>query len=105
MGLFSFFSCQTTREENILLYETNNQDLIKEVFMRELKHEEMKKRGCTYCADHKRKRQIGTGLNYEKKKDLCPYHECPYHELDECDTYAEYLKSKGLKKLGSFDLE
>lgn len=42
---------------------------------------EVKKRGCWYCTDFKRK---------------CPHAECPYHELDGFKTYEEYLK-KGKK--------
>lgn len=48
---------------------------------------EMKKRGCHYCADFKRR---------------CPHEVCPYHELDNVKTYDEYLKKgekNGLVKL------
>ena len=49
--------------------------------MRILSDQEKIKRGCGYCAH-----VDGT------VKKVCPYDECHYHELDEFDTYSEYLK-------------
>lgn len=57
--------------------------------MRILPYSEKIKRGCTYCAF------VGKTLGDDgKPKDSCPYKECPYHELDNFDTYTEYLKEK-----------
>lgn len=43
-----------------------------------------KKRGCHYCLD-----------KVWGKYSLCPHAECPYHELDQHDTYQDFLKSTG----------
>ena len=62
--------------------------------MRILPTQEEIKRGCDYCAHVN---DYCAHVNDTVKK-VCPYDECPYHELDEFDTYSEYLKrllSKG----------
>lgn len=62
--------------------------------MRELEREEVKKRGCMYCAD-----QVSPTREYRRR---CPHDECPYRELDGFETYDEYLKKSkkgGLARL------
>ena len=54
--------------------------------MRWLSHDERVKRGCAFCTDVKNDK-IGTG-----SVQFCPYRECPYHEMDEFETYTQYLK-------------
>ena len=55
--------------------------------MRYLKEKEQKKRGCSCCLDAVMKKSY-----YGFVSRHCPFDECPYHELDEYDTYREYLK-------------
>ena len=52
--------------------------------MRELFLSEITQRGCKYCADKKR-------VLDERKISQCPHDECPYHELDNVETYGEYI--------------
>lgn len=67
--------------------------------MRKIHNEDARKRGCRWCAD---------SLKPEGRKGrMRPYDECPYHELDQFESYREYLKSvkddpvsKFLKLLG-----
>ena len=54
--------------------------------MRKLSKNEVEKRGCEYCMDYKFKT-----LGHEQS---CTFDACPYHELDDYDTYDDYLKSK-----------
>ena len=52
---------------------------------REIRDTERMQRGCHYCID---------SITPIKKINLhrgCPYEECPYHELDDVQTYGEYL--------------
>ena len=49
--------------------------------MRLISKEEWKQRGCAYCLDH--------------KKHSCKHDECPYRELDNVETYDEYLENNG----------
>ena len=49
--------------------------------MRIISEKEWKQRGCAYCLDHKKKQ--------------CKHDECPYHELDNVETYEEYMDSIG----------
>lgn len=42
------------------------------------------KRGCHYCLD-----------KIKGKYSRCPHMVCPYHELDQYDTYQDFLKSTG----------
>lgn len=61
--------------------------------MRFLTVKETKKRGCSYCIDHR------NGSNRVKVKPgwthlKCIYDSCPYHELDKYRTYKDYLNSK-----------
>lgn len=48
--------------------------------MRKLGKKEKKKRGCLYCLD--------------RKSGKCKHDECPYRELDEYESYNDYLKSE-----------
>ena len=48
--------------------------------MRKITNEEIKKRGCKWCTEH--------------KGGKCKHKKCPYHELDNYDTYDEYLNSQ-----------
>ena len=43
------------------------------------------KRGCEYCTDFKKNKNIGS---------RCKYNKCPYKELDGFKTYEDYYKSK-----------
>ena len=54
--------------------------------MRKLSKDEVEKRGCEYCMDYKFKT-----LGHQQS---CKFDACPYHELDDYDTYDDYLKSK-----------
>lgn len=51
--------------------------------MRFLKQNEIRKRGCKYCADKK-------GV----KRMQCPYKKCPYTVLDKYKSYGAFLLSK-----------
>ena len=62
--------------------------------MRILSTQEKIQRGCAYCA------YIQMEEVNEVVKKVCPYDECPYHELDEFDTYSEYLKKRREKDVG-----
>ena len=55
--------------------------------MRKLSKDEVKKRGCEYCMDSNKFKTLG----YQRS---CKYDACPYHELDDYDTYDDYLKSE-----------
>ena len=61
----------------------NNRKGIQQV--RILSEQEKIKRGCDDCA------HVQNDIINHKVKKVCPYDECPYHELDEFDTYSEYL--------------
>lgn len=54
--------------------------------MRTIHIDRKKKRGCGYCLDF-----IPCEKMLGRKKSKCPYDECPYHELDEVNTYDEYV--------------
>lgn len=45
---------------------------------------EKKKRGCFYCLDYKSRHG----------KRVCIHEECPYHELDDFESYNDFIKSK-----------
>ncbi len=49
--------------------------------MRIVPEKERRQRGCQYCLDHKGRK--------------CKHEECPYHELDDVETYEEYLEKEG----------
>lgn len=51
--------------------------------MKKLTNKEIKKRGCKYCSAFCKDR-------YENK---CKHNVCPYPELDNYDTYNDYLKA------------
>lgn len=77
--------------------------------MRALDKKEMTKRGCVYCMDVAKECFPDT-LHPKCKKWACPYEECPYHELDDFDSYSQYLKSSeasSLKRIlhAMFDIE
>lgn len=64
-----------------------------------LKENEYSKRGCEYCADnaghgHKIFKYKSKRKSYLAVTIKCPYDECPYHELDDFDSYADYLDSQ-----------
>lgn len=57
--------------------------------MRKIHLDRKHKRGCGYCLDL---------IPWEKivnkaRPSKCPYDECPYHELDDVNTYEEYVDS------------
>lgn len=56
--------------------------------MRVLHKKEIVQRGCAYCLDAVMKVSY---LGYRARH--CPFSECPYRELDEYDTYKDYLKN------------
>lgn len=49
--------------------------------LRLISEKEWKQRGCEYCLDH--------------QKHSCKHDECPYHELDNVETYEEYMQNMG----------
>lgn len=53
-----------------------------------LKENECRKRGCLFCADGKKTNKYNAVLIE------CPYDTCPYHELDDFDSYEDYLDSQ-----------
>ena len=55
--------------------------------MRKLTFAEGKKRGCVYCRDVKKAAENRRQYLY------CPHSECPYTELDNYNTYSDYLKA------------
>jgi len=65
--------------------------------MREIDREEKVKRGCEYCKDitkKKKKKFYGKAATpHLVIGEYCPYDECPYKELNNHDTYGEYLKN------------
>lgn len=52
---------------------------------------ETRKRGCFYCAD--------LVAEYVPKRKshtrICPHDECPYHELDDFESFEQYVKAQG----------
>ena len=70
--------------------------------MRELTREESNKRGCRFCRNIRRvKGYKKEGSKWPIRLFVCPFDECPYHELDEHETYDDYLDSNVGK--GSID--
>lgn len=61
--------------------------------VRVVKLQEKKQRGCQYCMDMKR---VRLGKYYCTG---CPYPECKYHELDNYETYEEYMESEDCRIL------
>lgn len=59
--------------------------------MRELDGREMRKRGCADCVFAKKK-----GWRY-----LCKRRKCPFRELDNYETYSDFLQSKDAPELSS----
>jgi endonuclease I len=55
--------------------------------MRQLTFEEKQKNGCEYCGD---------SIRTTKKTHLCPYESCKYQELEEHETYTDYLEANDL---------
>lgn len=53
--------------------------------MRAVSKEERDKRGCLYCHDYKKR----YGLRE------CKHDKCPYRELDEFETYEDYVNANG----------
>lgn len=71
--------------------------------MRFLENDEINKRGCKECTHvykHRQVKQYEGGAKHIVVCKYCPYVKCPYTELDDFDTYEDYLKS--LKKKGAF---
>lgn len=62
--------------------------------MRILTPQDKLKRGCLYCLHVYKEEKDGV------VKTICPHDECPYHELDEFDTYSEYLRKRREKDVG-----
>jgi hypothetical protein len=54
--------------------------------MRRLRKKCIVQRGCDYCLDRIPPAELGD-------VSRCPHFVCPYHELDEAESYKEYLKS------------
>jgi hypothetical protein len=67
--------------------------------MRQIRKEEKKQRGCDYCENVIPPNVSGKAIRQ------CPYDECPYHELDEAESYNEYLKKYGDVNIGKFLLK
>lgn len=65
----------------------------KKMQVRVVKLPEKKKRGCEYCMDMKKTRMGKANVTG------CPYPECKYHELDNYETYEEYMKSEDCRIL------
>ena len=65
--------------------------------MRRLSKVEQHKRGCRYCRLVSKERS-GDGIF-----TVCTLDECLFHELDEHETYTDYLKvlygNKGMKEI------
>lgn len=61
--------------------------------MRKIHNEDARKRGCRWCAD---------SVKPEGKLRKCPYDECPYHELDNCESFNEYLKNTATDNVAEF---
>lgn len=62
--------------------------------MRFVKNAERSKRGCAYCTDTER--VFHQKKNGKKKfRMACIHNKCPYHELDNVNTYGEYIRSYG----------
>lgn len=59
--------------------------------MRKIHNDERRQRGCAFCADALVVQRRGGKRN----ERMCPHDECPYRELDEFETYGDYLKAKG----------
>lgn len=76
--------------------------------MRVLGKREMYKRGCEFCLDCAKKKAEPDSVF---RSYVCIHDECPYHELDNHDSYTQYLKHKkgkqGLKEtvIRMFDIE
>lgn len=66
--------------------------------MRALDKKEMAKRGCECCKDIA-KDYFPEMPNPTFRKWACPHEECPYDELDDFDSYSQYLKSLGPNSL------
>lgn len=63
--------------------------------MRYLEKNEMHQRGCDLCTSLIRKHGI-SGDNREVSK-ACPYEICPYEEMDEFESYTNYMNSDKAK--------
>lgn len=60
--------------------------------MRLLTRNEIIKRGCWYCMDHKMAK-FDYASKKEKFLDICAHPNCPYGELDNYRTYADYMRN------------
>ena len=66
--------------------------------MHEVSKEEQEKRGCRYCTKLTRVRGVSDNGNiYTAYTYICPFAKCPYRDLDNFETYDEYLESLGVK--------
>lgn len=66
--------------------------------MRKLDDGVIKKRGCKYCLDLRKKKETVTkddGGFYERTAAMCIYDQCPYTVLSKFNTYEQYFKSLG----------
>ena len=61
--------------------------------VRVVKLQEKKQRGCQYCMDMTKTRVGRANVTG------CPYPECKYHELDNYETYEEYMESEDCRIL------
>lgn len=59
--------------------------------MRLLTRNEIIKRGCWYCMEHKRAK-FDHDCKQEKFLHTCAHQNCPYRELDKYRTYADYMR-------------
>ena len=66
--------------------------------MRLLHNAERAKRGCKYCAEI-----IPPDRDDRYYRRLeCPHKQCPYHDLDDTNSYSEYMEKSnmiGLEKI------
>ena len=71
--------------------------------LRPLTSRDLRKRGCEWCLDHRFTIINWPGYQYgNKRTHACIHDICPYRELDEYETYNDYLKhakNEGYEKL------
>lgn len=54
--------------------------------MRGITYEERRKYGCCDCSD------LVSKMWHKERRTLCPHDKCPYKELNDYDSFDEYLK-------------
>lgn len=59
--------------------------------MRTISREDVKKRGCRYCADSGWVKYAAAGGS----RCVCTLDACPYHVLDDSTNYVDWLKKTG----------